>query len=130
MGAIFHELVRQKECRIEEGHLCADQVHMLISIPPKYSVSQIVGYIKGKSAITIARQYGGKRKNFVRQHFWAGGYYVSTVGREEATVRQYIQRQEVEDQRIEQLRLTDEWEVQAALSVSAPKPSALPEVGD
>jgi putative transposase len=82
---------------------------MLISIPPKYSVSQVVGFIKGKSAISIARTYGGKRKNFVGQQFWARGYYVSTVGREEAIVRQYIQQQETEDQRLEQLRLTDEW---------------------
>jgi putative transposase len=109
LGEIFHQLARQKECRIEEGHLCSDHVPMLISIPPKYSVSQVVGFLKGKSAIAIARNYGGKRKNFVGQHFWARDYYVSTVGREEATVRQYIQRQEVEDQRIEQLRLTDEW---------------------
>ena len=106
---VFHELARQKECRIEEGHLCLDHVHMLISIPPKYSVSQVVGFLKGKSVIAIARNYGGKRKNFVGQHFWARGYYVSTVGREEATVRQYIQRQEAEDQRIEQMRLSDEW---------------------
>jgi putative transposase len=82
---------------------------MLISIPPKYSVSQVVGFLKGKSAIAIARTYGGKRKNFVGQQFWARGYYVSTVGREEAIVRQYIQQQEGEDQRLEQLRLTDEW---------------------
>jgi putative transposase len=82
---------------------------MLISIPPKYSVSQVMGFIKGKSAIAIARNYGGKRKNFVRQHFWARGYYVSTVGRDEGTVRKYIQEQEQEDQRIEQLRLSDEW---------------------
>jgi putative transposase len=109
LRGVFHELARQKECRIEEGHLCSDHVHMLISIPPKYSVSQVVGFLKGKSAIAIARNYGGKRKNFVGQHFWARGYYVSTVGREEATVREYIRRQEVEDQRIEQLRLTDEW---------------------
>jgi putative transposase len=82
---------------------------MLISIPPKYSVSQVRGFIKGKSAIAIARNYGGKRKNFVGQHFWARGYYVSTVGRDEGTVRKYIQEQEQEDQRIEQLRLSDEW---------------------
>jgi putative transposase len=82
---------------------------MLISIPPKDSVSQVVGFLKGKSAIAIARTYGGKRKNFVGQQFWARGYYVSTVGREEAIVRQYIQQQEGEDQRLEQLRLTDEW---------------------
>ncbi|MBD3886370.1 IS200/IS605 family transposase [Phormidium tenue FACHB-886] len=106
---VFHELARQKECRIEEGHLCPDHVHMLISIPPKYSVSQVVGFLKGKSAIAIARNYGGRRKNFVGQHFWARGYYVSTVGREEATVRQYIQKQEAEDQRIDQMRLSDEW---------------------
>jgi len=92
LGKIFHELARQKECRIEEGHLCADHVHMLISIPPKYSVSQVMGFIKGKSAIAIARNYGGKRKNFVGQHFWARGYYVSTVGGDEGTVRKYSRR--------------------------------------
>jgi putative transposase len=90
---------------------------MLISIPPKYSVSQVIGFIKGKSTFTpkgellrkaIARNYGGKRKNFVGQHLWARGYYVSTVGRDEGTVRKYIQEQEQEDQRIEQLRLSDE----------------------
>ena len=82
---------------------------MLISIPPKYSVSQVMGFIKGKSAIAIARNYGGKRKNFVGQPFWARGYDVSTVGRDEGTVRKYIQQQEQEDQRIEQWRLSDEW---------------------
>jgi putative transposase len=117
LGKIFHELARQKECRIEEGHLCADHVHILISIPPKYSMSQVMGFIKGKSAYAfggaklyaIARNYGGKRKNVVGQPFWARGYYVSTVGRDEGTVRKYIQEQEQEDQRIEQLRLSDEW---------------------
>ncbi|MGP1383505.1 MAG: IS200/IS605 family transposase [Thainema sp.] len=109
LGELFHELARQKECRLQEGHLCADHVHMLISIPPKYFVSQAVGFIKGKSAISIARTYGGKRKNFVGQHFWARRYYVSTVSREESIARQYIRQQEAEDQRIEQLRLTDEW---------------------
>lgn len=82
---------------------------MLISILPKYSVSQVMECIKGKSAIAIARNDGGKRKNFVGQHFWARGYYVSTVGWDEGTVRQYIQQQEQEDQWIEQLRLSDEW---------------------
>lgn len=109
LGQLFHDLAHQKECRIEEGHLCSDHVHMLISIPPKHSVSQVVGFIKGKSAISIARTYGGKRRNFVGEHFWARGYYVSTVGREEVVVRQYIREQEAEDQRIEQLRLTDKW---------------------
>jgi putative transposase len=108
LGKIFHDLARPKECRIEEGHLCTDHVHLLISIPPKYSVSQVMGFIKGKSAISIARNYGGKQQNFVGQPFWARGYYVSTVVRDKGTVRQYIQGQEQEDQRIEQLRLSDE----------------------
>ncbi len=103
LGELFRELAAQKECRIEEGHLMSDHVHMLISIPPKYSVSQVMGYIKGKSAISIARTYQGRRKNFTGQHFWARGYYVSTVGRDEALVRQYIRDQEKEDQRVDQL---------------------------
>jgi putative transposase len=108
LGDVFHDLAKQKECRIEEGHLMADHVHMLISIPPKYSVSQVVGFLKGKSAITIARTYMGRRRNFVGQSFWARGYYVSTVGRDEEVVRQYIQHQEAEDKRIEQLNLFEE----------------------
>lgn len=105
LGAILHELARQKECRIEEGHLMGDHVHMLISIPPKYAVSQVVGYLKGKSAIPIARTYQGRKKNFTGYHFWARGYWVSTVGKDEESVRKYIQEQEKEDQRIDQLSL-------------------------
>ena len=82
-----------------------DHVHMLISIPPKYSVSQVIGYIKGKSAIYLARVYGERKRNFVGQHFWARGYFVSTVGRDEEVIRQYIQNQEAEDKRLDQLRL-------------------------
>jgi putative transposase len=108
IGKIFHDLAQQKECRIEEGHLCSDHVHMLISMPPKYSVSPVVGFIKGKSAIAIARTYLGRRQNFSGQSFWARGYYVSTVGRDEAVVRVYIQNQEQEDQRLEQLKLWQE----------------------
>lgn len=95
----------QKECKIEEGHLMPDHVHILISIPPKYSVSQVVGFIKGKSAISIARTYMGRRKNFTGQSFWARGYYVSIVGRDEGRVRNYIKHQENEDKRIDQLDL-------------------------
>ena len=105
LGRLFRELARQKECEIGEGHLMVDHVHMLISIPPKHSVSQVLGYMKGKSAIHIARTYGGKRRNFVGQHFWARGYWVSTVGHNEAAVRKYIQDQEKEDQRLDQLGL-------------------------
>jgi len=82
-----------------------DHVHMLISIPPKYSVAQVVGYIKGKSAIHVARTFGERKRNFVGQHFWARGYFVSTYGRDEEAIRRYIREQEVEDKRIEQLRL-------------------------
>ena len=105
LGEVFRALARQRESRIEEGHLMPDHVHMMISIPPKYSVSQVVGYIKGKSAIHVAREYGGRRRNFVGQHFWARGYFVSTVGRDEEVIRRYIRHQEVEDQRLEQTQL-------------------------
>jgi putative transposase len=105
LGAAFRTLTEQKESRVEEGHLMPDHVHMLLSIPPKYAVAQVVGYIKGKSAIHIARTFGERKRNFVGQHFWARGYFVSTVGRDEATIRRYIQDQEKEDKRLDQLSL-------------------------
>lgn len=105
LGEVFRRLAEQKECRIEEGHLMPDHVHMLLKIPPKYAVSQVVGYIKGKSAIHLARVYGERKRNFVGQSFWARGYFVSTVGRDEAVIRAYIQTQEVEDKRLDQLQL-------------------------
>ena len=105
LGKVFRTRARQKECEVEEGHLHSDHVHMLISIPPKHSVAQIVGYIKGKSAIHIARVHFDRRRNFVGHHFWARGYFVSTVGRDEAAIRDYIKHQEKEDQRLEQMRL-------------------------
>jgi putative transposase len=97
LGAIFHELARQKECQIIEGHLMPDHVHMCISIPPKYAVASVVGFIKGKSAIAIARQFQGRERNFTGEHFWARGYCVSTVGYEEDKVRAYIREQEGSD---------------------------------
>jgi putative transposase len=105
LGEVFHKLALQKECRIEEGHIQPDHVHMLIMIPPKYAVSQVVGFIKGKSAIHIARVYGERKRNFVGQSFWARGFFVSTVGRDEAVIRAYIKNQEAEDSRLEQLKL-------------------------
>lgn len=99
---VLRKLALRKESEIEAGHLAPDHVHMMISIPPKYSVSQVVGFIKGKSAIHIARTYGERKRNFVGQHFWARGYFVSTVGRDEERVRNYIQAHEVEDQRQDQ----------------------------
>jgi REP-associated tyrosine transposase len=105
LGEVFKRLAEQKESRIEEGHLMPDHVHMLISIPPKHSVSQVIGFIKGKSAIHLARVYGERKQNFVGQHFWARGFLVSTVGRDEGVVREYIRNQEEEDKRLDQLSM-------------------------
>ena len=105
LGAVFRRLAEQKESRVEEGHLVQDHVHMLVSIPPKYSVANVIGYIKGKSAIHIARTYLGKRRNYVGMSFWARGYFVTTVGRDEETIRAYIKEQEEEDKRQDQLNL-------------------------
>src|ERR1700723_1260825 len=105
LGEVFGKLAEQKESRIEEGHLQTDHVHMMISIPPKYAVSQVVWFIKGKSAIHLARTYGEPRRNFVGQSFWARGYFVSTVGRDEEVIRNYIRNQEEEDQRLDQMNL-------------------------
>jgi putative transposase len=98
LGPIFHELARQKECRIIEGHLLRDHVHMCIEIPPKHAVSSVIGFLKGKSAIAIARRFKGKQRNFEGENFWARGYAVSTVGFEEAIIRRYIREQEASDQ--------------------------------
>ena len=97
LGPIFHELARQTECLIVEGHLMRDHVHMCISIPPNHAVSPVIGFIKGKSALAIARQFGGKQRNFNGENFWARGYAVSTVGFEEEAVRRYIREQEGND---------------------------------
>ena len=105
LGEMFRKLAAQKECRIEEGHLMPDHVHMMIAIPPKHAVSQVIGFIKGKSAIHLARVYGERKRNFVGQHYWARGYWVSTVGRDEDVIREYIRNQEAEDQRLDQLGL-------------------------
>ena len=107
LGEVFHELARHKESQIIEGHLHDDHVHMCIAIPPKYAVSNVVGHLKGKSAIAIARNFMGRRRNFTGENFWARGFFVSTVGLDEEIVRNYIKKQENEDERLEQLRL--EW---------------------
>lgn len=105
LGEVFRRLAEQKESRVEEGHLMPDHVHMMLGIPPKYAVSQVVGYIKDKSAIHLARVYGEHKRNFVGQSFWARVYFVSTVGRDEEVIRAYIRNQEAEDHRLEQLQL-------------------------
>lgn len=104
LGTVFRGLAERWESKVEEGHLMPDHVHMLLSVPPKYSVANVMGFIQGKSAIHSARVSAGRR-NFVGQHFWARGYWVSTVGQNEAVVCQYIQDQEKEDKRLEQLEL-------------------------
>ena len=105
LGEVLRRLAGQKESQIEEGHLRPGHVHMLIAIPPKYAVWQVIGYIKGKSAIHLVRVYGERKRNFVGQHFWARGFYVSTVGRDEAVIREYIQQQEEEDKRLDRMNL-------------------------
>jgi len=105
LGEVFRRLALQRQSRIEEGHMLSDHVHMLIAIPPKHAVSQVIGFIKGKSAIHLARVYGERKRNYVGQHFWARGYFVSTVGRDEERIRAYIRNQEQEDQRLDQLRM-------------------------
>lgn len=97
LGEIFHDLARQKECRIIEGHLLADHVHMCIEIPPKHAVASVIGFLKGKSALAIARRAQEKDRNFVGEHFWARGYAVSTVGFELESVKKYIREQEQAD---------------------------------
>ena len=102
---IIKKLADQKECEIIEGTLKPDHIHVLISIPPKYSVAQVVGYIKGKSAISIARSLSNRQRNSKGQSFWARGYFVSTVGADEEMIKRYIKKQEAEDRRYEQLEL-------------------------
>ncbi len=108
LGLVLHELARQKESAIVEGRLRPDHIHMCVSIPPKYAVSNVIGYIKGKSAISIARNFMGRQRNFTGEKFWARGYYVSTVGLDEEAVKKYIREQEAEDARLEQLNVLHE----------------------
>ena len=103
LAEVLHDLARQKESRILEGHLQPDHIHMMIAIPPKYSVAQVIGFLKGKSAIFVARNCMGQKRNYTGMHFWARGYYVSTVGADEEVVRQYIRNQEKEDKNLDEL---------------------------
>jgi len=107
LGPVLRELAQQKESEIVEGRLVIDHIHMLITIPPKYAVAQVIGYLKGKSAIWIARM-SGRQRNFTGQSFWARGYCVSTIGLNEETIREYIKRQEEEDKKLDQLKMFNE----------------------
>ena len=99
LGGIFHELAKYKGCKILEGHIMPDHVHMCLEIPPKYAVSSIVGFLKGKSAIMIARQFNGRERNYNGEHFWARGYSVSTIGFEINKIKKYIREQEEKEDR-------------------------------
>ena len=97
IGQILRQLCNYKGVEIIEGHLMPDHVHILVSIPPKYSVSQFMGYLKGKSSLMIFDRHANLKYKFGNRHFWAEGYYVSTVGLNEATIRKYIKNQESHD---------------------------------
>lgn len=105
LGEVFHRLAEQRESKIEEGHIMPDHVHMLIQIPPKYAVSSVVGYIKGKRAIHVARHFLKRSRNYAGQSLWARGYFVDTVGRNHEVIKRYIRNQESEDKRLDQLDL-------------------------
>ena len=130
LGAIFHELARQKECRILEGHLMPDHVHICIEIPPKHAVASVIGFVKGQSAIAIARQCNGRERNCTGEHFWARGYAVSTVGFELEQGRAYSRDQEAGD---EEGRFESKTQVVRSTAFEAAlliKPPALPGVSD
>jgi putative transposase len=97
LGSILRRLCEYKGIEVIEGTLCIDHIHMCLSIPPKYSVATIVGYLKGKSAMILFEKYSRLKKNFKGHSFWARGYYVSTVGLDEGKIRKYIKDQEVND---------------------------------
>jgi putative transposase len=106
IGSVLRKLAESKGCKVLEGHVMPDHIHMLLTIPPKYRISDVFGYIKGKSAIYIARHFRGKERNFTGESFWARGYFISTVGRDEKIIREYIKNQEAEDVRQDELKLT------------------------
>ena len=105
LGSVFHRLAEQKESRIVEGHMMIDHVHMLLEIAPKLAVSSVVGYVKGKSAIHVARYFLKHGRNYAGHRLWARGFFVDTVGRNEEVIRRYIVEQDAEDRRIDQLEL-------------------------
>jgi putative transposase len=105
LGDVLRYLARQKEGRVLEGHLMPDHVQMLLSIPPKYEVAQVVGFVKGKSAIYVVRNFGNRGKNFTGEKFWARGCFMSTCGKDDEEVKEYIKHQEQEDKRLDQLKL-------------------------
>jgi len=107
IGEIMHELCKYKGVEIIEGHMMPDHVHMLLSIPPKYSVSSVMGYLKGKSALMIFERHANLKYKYGNRHFWCEGYYVSTVGLNEETIKKYIAEQEQRDQAVDRLSVKE-----------------------
>lgn len=107
IGEIMHELCKYKGVEIIEGHMMPDHIHMLLSIPPKYSVSSVMGYLKGKSALMIFERHANLKYKYGNRHFWCEGYYVSTVGLNEETIKKYIAEQEQRDQAVDRLSVKE-----------------------
>ena len=107
IGKILRQLCQQKGVEIIEAEACPDHIHMLISIPPKYSVSQIMGFLKGKSSLMIFDRHANLKYKYGNRHFWARGYYVDTVGRNKKQVQEYIHNQLQEDQIADQIGLKE-----------------------
>ena len=107
IGEIMHELCKYKGVEIIEGHMMPDHVHMLLSIPPKYSVSSVMGYLKGKSALMIFERHANLKYKYGNRHFWCEGYYVSTVGLNEETIKKYMAEQEQRDQAVDRLSVKE-----------------------
>ena len=107
IGKILRQLCQRKGIEIIEAQLCTDHVHMLISIPPKYSVSQIMGYLKGKSSLMIFDRHANLKYKYGNRHFWCRGYYVDTVGRNEKAIQEYVRNQLQEDIAADQIRLKE-----------------------
>ena len=107
IGKIIRQLCEQKGVEIIEAELCPDHVHMLVSIPPKYSVSDIMGYLKGKSSLMIFDRHANLKYKYGNRHFWCGGYYVDTVGRNKKQIQEYIRNQLIEDEQLDQMSLKE-----------------------
>ena len=107
IGKILRQLCQQKGVEIIEAEACPDHIHMLISIPPKYSVSQIMGFLKGKSSLMIFDRHANLKYKYGNRHFWARGYYVDTIGRNKKQVQEYIRMQLQEDQIADQIGLKE-----------------------
>ena len=107
IGIMLRKLCEYKEVEIIEAEACKDYIHMLLSIPPKYSVAQIMGYLKGKSSLMIFEKYANMKYKYGNRHFWCRGYYVDTVGRKKKAIAEYIRNQLQEDVSSDQMSLVE-----------------------